>query len=357
MAYSADERALIWLCACTGLDYRLRAALLRAAKSPARLFENFNKIAETAIKEHGNGLYKGDRATRERELEAFLKELNGRNRFVITFLSDDYPEELKHIPLPPLVLYGEGNRALLKKQKFCIVGSRITPPWAEKQAKLVSERLSEKFVIVTGLAEGGDSAAIAGAMISGNLICVLPNGLDECYPAAHAHLKERIAKKGLLLSEYPPHESLKKFYFHERNRILAGLSEGVLVVSAGVKSGALITANCALEYGKDVFAFPHNLGSSQGAGCNELIKNGAYLATGAEDILFRYGMDAPVRVTVELSPEEEQILAILREAGELHAAVIAERAGVLPHVASATLSSLEMKNLVAKSGGNKFTPL
>lgn len=357
MAYSADERAFIWLCACTGLDNRLRAALLRAAKSPARLLESFNEIAKTVIKEPANGLYTGNRATRERELEAFLKELDGRNRFAVTFLSDDYPEELKHIPIPPLVLYGEGNRELLKKKKFCIVGSRLTPSWAEKQARIVSEALSEKFVIVTGLAEGGDSAAIAGALASGNLICVLPNGLDECYPAAHLSIKERVAKKGLLLTEYPPHESLKKFYFHERNRILAGLSKGTLVVSAGARSGALITANCALEYGKDVFAFPYNLGASQGVGCNELIKSGAYLATGAEDILFRYGITAPVRKKVELSPEEEQILNILREAGELHAAVIAERAGVPSFVASATLASLEMKNLVAKSGGNKFTPL
>ena len=354
MNYTADERAIIWLCACTGLDDRVRAALLRAAKSPADLFENWNEIFGAVIKERENGLYTIDRSTRESALSAFLKELEARGRFAVTIVTSDYPEALKHIPVPPLMLYGEGNRELLSKRKFCIVGSRLTPPWAEKQAKVVSERLSEKFAVVTGLAEGGDSAAIAGAIPSGNLICVLPNGLNECYPAAHLSLKERIAKKGLLLSEYPLNESVKKFYFHERNRILAGLSEGVLVVSAGAKSGALITANCALEYGRDVFAFPHNLGSSQGAGCNELIKNGAYLATGAEDIFSCYGIETKKRAAVELSPEEETILAILREAGELHAAVIAERAGVPVYEATATLSALEMKNLAVKSGGNKY---
>ncbi|MDE7158368.1 MAG: DNA-processing protein DprA, partial [Clostridiales bacterium] len=339
MNYTADEKAIIWLCACTDLDDRVRAALLRAAKSPADLFENWNEIYGAVINERKNGLYTIDRSKRERELNSFIKELESRNRFVITIATADYPEELSHIPVPPLMLYGEGNRELLKKQKFCIVGSRLTPPWAEKQARLIAERLSEKFVIVTGLAEGGDSAAIAGAMQSGDLICVLPNGLNECYPAAHHSLKERVAKQGLLLSEYPLNEGVKKFYFHERNRILAGLSKGVLVVSAGAKSGTLITASCALEYGRDVFAFPHNLGSAQGAGCNELIKSGAYLATGAEDILSNYGMEVKKSVAVELTTEEETILAILREAGELHAAVIAERAGVPIYEATATLSS------------------
>lgn len=252
------------------------------------------------------------------------------------------------------MLFGEGRRELLKKRKFCIVGSRITPAWAEKIGKQISEGLSERFAIVSGLAEGGDSAAIAGALGSGNLICVLPTGLDNCYPASHAALKDRVKKNGLLLSEYPMSESAKKYSFHARNRILAGLSEGVLVLSAGLKSGTLITANAALDYGREVFALPHNVGVAQGAGCNMLIQKGAGLVTSAEDIFWSFGIESAPREQAALPPEEEKMLAVLRENGELHVAELAEKAGMKIYEAAAVLSALELKNLAVKSGGNKY---
>ena len=162
-------------------------------------------------------------------------------------------------------------------------------------------------------AEGGDSAAIAGALESGNLICVLPNGLNVCYPAGQLSVKERVRKKGLLLSEYPFDEPLKRFYFHARNRILAGLAKGTLVVSAGERSGALITANYTADYGRDLYAFPYNLGVSQGAGCNALIKKGAYLATGADDIFLGFGIRPREKKQEDVTEEEARVLALLRD--------------------------------------------
>ncbi len=351
----AEEKSLIWLCACTDLDDRARVALLRAAKSPKNLFFAFETYLSLVIKEGDAPVRHSTVEEREREIGAFLAQLEKKKYFAVTLLSEDYPEPLKAIPDPPLVLYGTGNRELLKKRKFCIVGSRITPPHAEKQGKKIAEQLSQKFAIVTGLAEGGDRAAIDGALKTGNLICVLPNGLDECYPAAHASIKDMIAEKGLLLSEYPLDATVKKYNFYARNRILAGLSEGALILSAGAKSGALITAGRALEYGRDVFAFPYNVGAAQGEGCNELIKKGAYLCTGSEDIFSCYGMTAAETKQIALSFEEEKILNVLREAGELHAAEISERAGVKVFEAAATLSSLELKGLVVKAGGNRYS--
>lgn len=352
----AEEKSLIWLCACTDLDDRARVALLRAAKSPKNLFFAFETYLSSVIKEGEARKYQDTALeTRERETETFLARLKEKGCFAITLLSEDYPESLKAIPDPPLVLYGMGNRELLKKRKFCIVGSRVTPPHAEKQGKKIAEQLSQKFSVVTGLAEGGDRAAIDGALKTGNLICVLPNGLNECYPAAHASIKNMIAGKGLLLSEYPLDATVKKYNFYARNRILAGLSEGVLVLSARAKSGALITAGRALEYGRDVFAFPYNVGAAQGAGCNDLIKKGAYLCTESEDIFSCYGMTAVEEKQITLSLEEEKILNVLREAGELHAAEISERAGVKVFEAAATLSSLELKGLVVKAGGNRYS--
>lgn len=358
MDYSAEERAIIWLCSQTQIDYRIQVALLRAAKDPVRLLSDWEKICSSVIKEGGSRVYNSTRQEREEEADRVVAQLDEANCFAITLMSEDYPLSLKAIPDPPLVLYAKGRRELLSKRKFCIVGSRITPPWAEKQAKSISEMLSRRFAIVTGFAEGGDSAAIDGALASGNLICVLPLGLDGCYPAAHLALKEKVEKCGLLLSEYPLGTALRKYYFHARNRILAGLSEGVLLVSAREgKSGALITASLAAEYGRDVFAFPYNIGVAQGSGCNELIKKGAYLATCAEDVLSFYGITLQKKKEVTLSPNEEQALELLREHGELHAAVIAERLNLPIYEIAALLSALEMKNLVVKSGGNRYSAL
>lgn len=351
----AEEKSLIWLCACTDLDYRARFLLLKTAKSAKNLFDAFETILPAVIKE-GDIRRRGALllAERERQAETLLASFREKGYFAVTVFSDDYPESLKALPDPPLVLFGAGNRELLRRKKFAVVGSRITPPHAEKLCKTVAACLSERFVIVTGLAEGGDLSAARGALASGNLICVLPNGLDECYPAAHASLKEEIRQKGLLLTEYPPAEQVKKYNFYARNRILAGLSEGVLVVSAGAKSGALITANRALEYGRDVFAFPYNPGVAQGAGCNGLIKNGAYLCTEAEDILFCYGYTAAERQKIALTDEEQKLLDVLRGAGELHTSVAAERAGMKVYEAAATLSALELKGLAVKAGGNRY---
>lgn len=353
-----DELGIVWLCGCTELDKRECAALLRAAKSPARLLEDYEKIAPAVIRSPKARLYK-ERGIRFAAAEGLVKELEKEDVFPVTVLDGDYPESLKNIASPPLLLYGKGERALLRERKFCIVGSRVTPPWAESLGRTIAEALSSRFCIVTGLAEGGDSAAIQGALPSGNLISVLPCGLRECYPASHAGLKEKIARSGLLLSEYPLSEGVKKYTFHERNRLLAGLSEGVLVLSAGEKSGALITANCAAEFGRDVFALPYRPNEARGAGCNDLLKKGASLVTEAEDILSFYGFEKEPPKKEEkgpvLSAEERRVYEVLREGGELHTSVLAERAGLRIFEVSAVLSSLEIKGLAVKAGGNRYS--
>ncbi len=345
------ERAYLWLRACAPLDDRGRVALLRAAHDPAELFAHAERYRELA-----DGKEFGRYGERLEAVNRFLAMLDGKNIFAVTPLSDDYPEALAHAPSPPLALFGKGNRALLRERLFCVVGSRLIPPWAEKLGKQIAEELSARFAIVTGIAEGGDCAAIAGALPGGKLISVLPCWLEDCYPAAHAALKERIAQSGLLLTELLPGEETRKYTFHARNRILAGLCEGVLVLSAREKSGTLITANCALEAGRDVFALPHNAGSAAGEGCNALIKSGAYLVTCAADIFSVYGMQSAARKTLSLTAEEERVMEAL-EGGDLHAAALAERVGMKIFEAGAVLSSLEMKGLVAKAGANTYTAI
>lgn len=353
MEYSQEERAIIGLC-MTADEGRL-PALARALAEvclPAA-----QKICVSVIESAAKRVYKDEPLPSAAEQDAAIARLTARNMFAVTLVGADYPAALRAIPDPPPVLYCMGRRELLAKRKFCIVGSRILPAWAEKTGKTISASLSRQFVIVTGIAEGGDCAAIDGALAGGNLICVLPNGLDIAYPAAHASLQREVARRGLLLSEYAPGVKTKKYAFHARNRILAGLSEGVLILAAGVRSGTLITAHCALEYGRELFALPHNVGVAQGEGCNEMIKAGAWLCTCAGDIFAAYGMEAEEKPRVQLSEKEERLLAVLKEAGELHAAVLAERAGIPVFEAQAILASLEMKGLAVRAGGNRFSAI
>lgn len=353
MEYSQEERAIIGLC-MTADEGRL-PALARALAEvclPAA-----QKICVSVIESAAKRVYKDEPLPSAAEQDAAIARLTARNMFAVTLVGADYPAALRAIPDPPPVLYCMGRRELLAKRKFCIVGSRILPAWAEKTGKTISASLSRQFVIVTGIAEGGDRAAIDGALAGGNLICVLPNGLDVAYPAAHASLQREVARRGLLLSEYAPGVKTKKYAFHARNRILAGLSEGVLILAAGARSGTLITAHCALEYGRELFTLPHNVGVAQGEGCNEMIKAGAWLCTCAGDIFAAYGMEAEEKPRVQLSEKEERLLAVLKEAGELHAAVLAERAGIPVFEAQAILASLEMKGLAVRAGGNRFSAI
>ena len=359
MQYSDDEKAIIWLSGCMRFDYRTSAMLLRAVHSPAGIFTADQEFFTKLIKNRQNGLYKSVCSCSERKkaAELFIAEEERKGRFFVTAVSADYPKALLQISDPPFVLYGEGNRELLSSRKFAIVGSRITPPWAEATAKRIAGELVQNFTIVTGLAEGGDAAAVAGAIDSGKLICVLPNGLNECYPASHTGLKNAVRRKGLLLSECLPDEKVKKYSFYARNRLLAGLCEGVLVVSAGERSGALITANRALEYGRDVFALPHNVGVRQGEGCNNLLKSGAYPVTDSADILFNYGIEPQTTVAQELSSDEERVLGVLHAGDDMHVTEIADGANMRIYEVSALLTALEMKNLVVRAGANRYAAI
>ena len=335
---------------------RLLGALSRALSSElcaADAQKNCLPVIERAVKR----VYKDETPPSAREREAAVARMEEAGIFAVTLLSADYPAALAAIPDPPPVLYGMGNRALLQRRKFCIVGSRILPAWTEKTGRTIAEALSKRFAVVTGFAEGGDRAAIDGAIASGSLICVLPTGVDIAYPAAHTALRREVAKRGLLLSEAAPGAKAQKFSFYARNRILAGLSEGVLVLSAGERSGTLITAHRALDYGREVFALPHNVGAAQGVGCNEMIKAGAWLCTSAKDVFAAFGMETEESPAAALSDREQRLLSVLRETGGQHIAVLAEQAGIPVFEASAVLSSLEMKGLAVRAGGNRYSPV
>ena len=204
--------------------------------------------------------------------------------------SGEYPELLKGIYDAPLKLYTLGNKEILKQLNIAIVGSRTATEYGKKIAYQISKDLSNNGInIISGLAIGIDSYAHLGALQSnsiGKTIAVLGSGLDEMYPKQNIELAKQIIKQGgCIITEYPLGTKPEKMHFPQRNRIISGLSKGVLVVEASEKSGSLITADFALEQGREVFAVPGNILNSTSAGTNNLIKQGAKLVTTYEDIL------------------------------------------------------------------------
>ncbi len=206
----------------------------------------------------------------------------------ITIEDKEYPKQLKEIKNPPKQLYLEGNTELLKQNIISIVGSRNCTQNGEKLAKkFASELTMQKITIASGMAKGIDSAAHIGTMeAGGKTIAVLGNGFNHIFPKENIELyKEIIRKGGLIVSEYPPDTEAKSNLFLERNRIVSGLSIGVLVVEAAHRSGTSVTAKLAESQGRKVFVLPHEIDDKYGVGTNNLIKKGAILITSTRDII------------------------------------------------------------------------
>lgn len=266
-----------------------------------------------------------------------------------------YPKEWLSLSDAPATLYAVGNTELLKGRKIAVVGSRRTPLNALKLCEKTTEELAGTLVIVTGTADGGDSAAIEGGLKTGNIVCLLAGGFSAL-PQGNLPLLERVAEKGLLLSPHPFETEVRNFSYEYRNKLLAALCESVLVIGAGEKSGALITAKYAAEYGKKIFAFPYPPNSAAGAGCNRLIKEGGYLTECAADVAKALKIDlSQTQKTLVLSADEEKLYRVLQEMTEGHIAELSERSGVPSFKARAVLSSLEIKGVAVAVGGNRYS--
>lgn len=350
MTYTQEEQNLIVLSAIVEMTYNERYNSLSALMSAT---PDFDECKNLLIKRCGIGVYNKvkdsfyDRTFRNN----VFAELEKRGMECVTYLSPDYPELLKHIPTPPIVLFLKGKRQLLKSSCFSIVGSRRTTPSSLLQCKSFAKELSEHFTIVSGTAHGADSAALEGA--EGRAISVVAGGFDYL-ELSNPQLKA-VAQNGLFISEYFPTVAPQTFLYHARNRIIAGLSAGTLIVSAGERSGALITANYAADFGREVFAFPYNIGVSSGAGCNNLIKQGANLCCNPLDIFNAFGLDLKPSFVVTLSGDEQKVYAAIKEYGEIFVQTLAQSLGVPSFKLTPILSSLEIKGLICRLGGNRYS--
>ncbi len=218
----------------------------------------------------------------------YKAELKKKAISFVNIKEETYPYFLKHIEEPPIVLYYKGRLPLIENQLISIVGTRKCSSYGKSVTEFVSRELAKNNIgIVSGLASGIDTIAHETTLKeNGYTIAVVGNGLDICYPKENFSLMDKIAKNGLLLSEYPPGTEPKPYHFPRRNRIVAGISSATIVTEAPKRSGALITATIALSEGREVLTFPADIFRKSASGNNELIKSGAVPITEIDDVLF-----------------------------------------------------------------------
>jgi DNA processing protein len=290
-------------------------------------------------------------------------------RRIVTLADPDYPASLLNTEDPPLMLYLMGQLGGGWPPAIAVVGSRNPTPQGLANARQFSRTFSQAgLCIVSGLALGVDAAAHEGALESaaaGRLatIAVVGTGLDRVYPRQHLELAHRIARNGLLVSEYPLGTPPLAANFPKRNRIIAGLSQGTLVVEAALRSGSLITARQAAEQGKDVFAIPGSIHSPQSRGCHALLKEGAKLVESAQDVLEELSpsradsLPAPATaVPDETPPHAARHGALLAALGfdPVSLDALVARTGIAPAYLQAQLLELELEGAVARLAGGLF---
>ncbi len=278
---------------------------------------------------------------------------------IITPLDDEYPQALKSIHDPPLALYVKGRLLHEDRKAIGIVGSRSTSHYGLSAADRLAYQLGQTgFTVVSGLARGTDTAAHNGALKSGGrTIAVLGGALDCLYPPENAELADKIAKQGAVISEYPMGRQADRMTFPYRNRIISGLSMGVLLTESAVKGGSMHTAEAAMEQGRTVFALPGRIDTPGARGPHLLIKNGAKLVEKIDDILEEYEflippseLEAPESATaarpdVPLTEQESQIVeALWQEPMDVDS--LAREVGIQSHELSGLLLGLEMKRVI-----------
>ena len=279
----------------------------------------------------------------------------------LTLDSPDYPERLRHLAAPPSKLYtlGQNVKELVSRPCVAIVGSRKVSAYGiTVTSSLAGELARAGVVIISGLAIGVDGISHKAALEAGGLaIAVLPCGLDRIYPARHRELaKQILASGGALVSEYPAGTNIYQVNFLQRNRIVAGLSDAVLITEASERSGTLSTARFALEQGIEVLALPGNITSPTSAGTNNLIKTGAAPITKAEDVLHILGIKsaAASQKTIKSKDPDEQTLLDLLYSGTQDGSELFTRSGLDARKFNQTLTMLEIRGHIRPLGNNNW---
>ena len=358
-----DLAAWLRLTLVPGVGGEARRALLKAFGLPEAIFAAgsgaLSRVVEPSIAEH---LLQHDCAAAIDTALAWAAQPGNR---LLTLADAEYPQRLLTADDPPVLLYAKGRVDLLNRPLLAIVGSRNATAQGVRDAEAFARALGEAGLgIVSGLALGIDAAAHRGALATpAGTVAVIGTGADRLYPARNEALAREIAEKGVVLSEFPLGTPALASNFPRRNRIIAGLALGCLVVEAAPRSGSLITARLAAEAGREVFAIPGSIHSPLSHGCHQLIRQGAKLVETARDILEELRWENTVATCVvpdlgsdPVQAQEEQVLACLGDApGTLD--VLAQRSGLTSGELLAILLPMELAGRIAQLPGGLYQRL
>jgi DNA processing protein len=313
-------------------------AALREAPLDRRAFRNLLKVR------------------REVDLDQVLRRVVENGAHVLTWESPNYPDLLQQISDPPPVLFVKGELTPSDEWAVAMVGTRKATAYGKEVARQVAGELARNHVtVVSGMARGIDGIAHRAALEAGSrTIAVLGCGVDRVYPPEHRELAQQIAENGALISDYPMGTAPEGKNFPPRNRIISGLSRGTIVVEAGLRSGALITADFAADQGREVFAVPGNIFSPASKGCNRLLRDGAHVVTEARDILETLHLDqlAEKQVARAVLPEDATEATIFDQLSHepSHVDDIARSIDLPVEDVSSTLVMMELKGMVRQVG-------
>jgi len=303
-----------------------------------------------------------DAGRSEARLDEELAKAEERGVRIVTLVDPEYPSLLREIEDPPLVLYVRGELPIDTSRCLAIVGTRRATRYGKMVAGRLASQLALKGItVVSGFAAGTDAAAHQGTLdVQGKTVAVLGCGIDYPYPKRNQALREQIVEHGVMMSEYPLDSKPAKWTFPQRNRILAGMSRGVIVVQAPERSGALITARLALEHGREVFAVPGNINALTSVGSNRLIKEGAKLCESIDDVLVEFpdlrrerdepSDDGPAGSLGEL----ERAVLDLIGLEPVHVDDIIARADLSPTEASHVLLLLQLEGYIEEVEGGRY---
>jgi len=367
------DRYLGWLALALtpGLGARTAGKLLREMGSPEAIFN----ASLTALEAHRLPAAVAQAIHSRQPLSAAAKELaqaQAAGCRLLTWDEPEYPQRLREIYDPPPLLYVLGNIDLLSRHLISVVGARRPTPYGNQMAERLARDLADRgLVISSGLARGIDSSAHKGALSSstGSTIGVLGCGIDVVYPKENKKIFEEMSRRGAIVSEFPMGTFPAPQNFPIRNRIIAGMALGVVVVGGAQYSGSLITARLAMEFGREVYGVPGNATQPSSFGPNQLIKQGAKLVTGWEDVIEE--LPTPIRaellpvesanseersllVQESLAPPERSLYDLLAEDESRHIDDLVELSGLTSSEVLAALFDLELKGAIRQLPGKQF---
>lgn len=349
-----------------GLGAQKITRLIRHFKEPEKIFESSpNEL--TRIDGIGIGIAKQILSFKDWDrVDKILKYAEKSDVWLLTQTDEEYPERLRHIYDPPILLWGRGNKNALSRDGIAIIGTRKPSAYGRDSAeRFTKELVNNGLSIFSGLAYGIDTIAHRTTVEQkGTTVAVLGSGIDWIYPDANRKLAERIIENnGAIVTEFVPGTKPDAGNFPVRNRIVSGLSLGVLVVESADTGGSMITVGAALDQGREVFVIPHNLNNTAGAGCNSIIKRGhGKLVQNLQDILSELSVNVQQENKVQHQPKWKQIelsteeYALCEAIGKetIHIDTLAEKTGIPGHSILVSLLQLELKGCVKALAGKHF---